>query len=563
MNNPEFQILLVIGALATIVIAAMYVHGIARVFLIAQAAYWSLSYVARPIVLLLVRPQPRFGDSIADPRLATIGYDHGIAMVLRPVVFGLWVYAIIVVAYAVWIRHRPGRARDVCVPVRSADDANLIPTLWTIYAIGVLGRVVSYATGSTASAGQTQSPNPILSFVTLMAVIGALGLIVFYRPANRRATIAVIGALTVMELMWTVAIESKTPIMGAALAIAVRFALTGWSRIKVVAIAVISVLGIAAFGWLQAIKASATAKAQSEILDANYPAAMQPFLSILRRFDLLEAATDSYYLGGRPWLTLSDVAHHALISMVPEQLLGTSKFQSGTAWAIEVRGSSVDMTRVSVSLAEGNINEGFVLGGYPGVAVGVVFTFALVLAGVRALHSRHIIPISMGLMLIEVPVFFERGILGSMELLGKSLQVAILVWIVYLLVGEYRRRTEGSSKQQPQESPHTLVGAARSKGWSGTSISPIGMPAKSAITPPFTVGPRRTRAAPVFFDRGILSRMELLGKSLQVAILVWIVYLLVGKHRRRTEGSSKQKPQKPQDPPHREIALVGATLSKG
>ncbi|ABG97514.1 hypothetical protein RHA1_ro05736 [Rhodococcus jostii RHA1] len=557
MSNPDFEILLVIGALATIVVAAAYVHGIARVFLVAQAAYWSLSYVARPMVLLWVRPQPRFGDSIADPRLVTIGYDHGIAMVLRPVAFGLWVYAIVVVAYAVWSRHRAGRDRAARNSVRSADDGNLIPTLWTIYAIGVLGRVVSYAAGSTASAGQTQSPNPLLSFVTLMAVIGALGLIVFYRPANRRVALAVIGALTVMELMWTVAIESKTPIMGAALAIAVRFALTGWSRVKVAAIAAISVLGIAAFGWLQAIKASALARAQSEMLDANYPVAMQPFLSILRRFDLLEAATDSYYLGGRPWLTLSDVAHHALISMVPEQLLGTAKFQSGTAWAIEVRGSSVDMTRVSVSLAEGNINEGFVVGGYPGVVLGVVFTFVLVLAGVRALHSRHIIPISMGLMLIEVPVFFERGILGSMELIGKSLQVAILVWIVYLLVGEYRRRTEASSKRKPQKPPHALVDAAGSKDWTGLPISPIARPAQSAITPPSTVGPPRTREAPVSFERGILGRIDLLGKSLQVAILVWIVYLLAGEYRRRTEASSKQNPQ---EPPH---TLVDAAGSKG
>lgn len=467
MSHPQIAILLVIGALATLVVAAAYVRGIARVFLIAQAAYWSLSYVARPLVLLWVHPQPRYGDSIADPRLATIGYDHGIAMVLRPVVFGLWMYAIIVVAYAIWSRHRRGGDQDAHVPVRSANDANLIPALWTIYTIGVLGRVVSYASGTTASAGQTQSANPLLSFVTLMAVIGALGLIVFFRPADPRIALVVVGALTVMELMWTVAIESKTPIMGAALAIAVRFALTGWSRGKVAAIAAISVLGIAAFGWLQAIKASASARAQSEVLDANYPAVVQPFLSILRRFDLLEAATDSYYLGGRPWLALSDVAHHAVISMVPEQLLGTAKFQSGTAWASEVRGSSVDMTRVSVSLAEGNINEGFVLGGYPGVAVGVAFTFILVLVGVRALHSRHIVLISMGLMLIEVPVFFERGLLGSMELLGKSLQVAILVWIVYLLVGEYRRRTDRLSQEKPQKPLYmgtSLVGAARMKG---------------------------------------------------------------------------------------------------
>jgi hypothetical protein len=35
---------------------------------------------------------------------------------------------------------------------------------------------------------------------------------------------------------------------------------------------------------------------------------------------------------------------------------------------------------------------------------------------------------------------FERGFLGSMEVVGKSLQIALLVWIVDLTVREIRRR---------------------------------------------------------------------------------------------------------------------------
>src|SRR6476660_2136623 len=106
MNYPESQLLLVVGALATMTVAACYIHGLARVLLVVQAAQWSVSYVVRPVVLLWVQPKPRYGDSIADPRLAAIGYDHGIAMVLRPVAFGLWAYALLVVAYAVWTRRR-------------------------------------------------------------------------------------------------------------------------------------------------------------------------------------------------------------------------------------------------------------------------------------------------------------------------------------------------------------------------------------------------------------------------------------------------------------------------
>lgn len=437
MTDAQIQLFLVIAALATMVVAALSIRGIARIFLLAQAAYWGMSYVARPVVLLWVQPRPRFGDNIADPRLATLGYDHGIAMVLQPVVFGLWVYTLLVVAYVIWRRRR-----GLTDPPRPADP-DFIPTLWVAYGIGLLGRAASYVTGNTSSAGETHAASPLLSFVTLMAVMGSLGLIIFIRPASQKATFAIIGALTGMELMWTVIIESKTPILGAALAIAIRFSLTGWTRAKVTATGAIAVLGIGAFGWLQSFKESATAKAEARILDSSYPLTVQPFLSILRRFDLLEAATDSYYMAGRPWIAPATALQHALQSLVPSQLLGTTKFHSGTAWAREVRGASVDMSRVSVSLAEGNINEGYVLGGYVGVIVGVTFTFLLLLAAVRALHARNMIFfVAVGLALTELPVLFERGILGSMEVLGKTLQVAVLIWIIYLLVGEYRRRNE-------------------------------------------------------------------------------------------------------------------------
>lgn len=106
MTGPGIELVLVGTALITIVVAAAYIRGVARVFLIAQAVYWALSYIARPLVLLAVQPRPRYADNIADPRLAAIGYDRGIAEVLQPVAFGLWVYAGAAVAYAIWARRR-------------------------------------------------------------------------------------------------------------------------------------------------------------------------------------------------------------------------------------------------------------------------------------------------------------------------------------------------------------------------------------------------------------------------------------------------------------------------
>ncbi|USI91350.1 hypothetical protein [Rhodococcus pyridinivorans] len=452
MNASDTQLAVVSTALITIVVAAAFIPGVAKVFLIAQAAYWALSYVARPLVLLTVQPQPRYADNIADPRLAAIGYDRGVSEVLQPVAFGLWVYAGAVIAYAIWTRRR-----NRTTPT-DASTGDFVPTLTTVYAVGLLGRVVTYITGSTGQAGEIQSADPILGFVAQLATVGAIGLIIFIRPTDRRTTLVLLGALLTIELLWTVAVESKTPIMSAAMAVAVRFALHGWTRMRVVGITLISVVGVGAFGWLQAIKQPDYVRAEALARDSGYPPAVQPYLSILRRFDLLEAATDSYYMVVRPWMTPLEVAQHGLQSLIPAQLLGTEKLRSGTAWATEVRGSSMDMSRISVSLADGNINEGFVIAGYAGVTVGVLFTFGLLLLGVRALQARHIVVVALGLAITASPILFERGFLGSMEVIGKSLQLVVLIWLVDMTVREYRKRTATAATAPATHTFNTVVG---------------------------------------------------------------------------------------------------------
>ncbi|MFI1914073.1 hypothetical protein [Nocardia sp. NPDC020380] len=448
MAPAQLEVSLVAGALATIVVAAMYLPGVVRVFLIAQSAHWSLSYVGRPVVLLWVQPTPDYGDNIPDPRLADYGYDGGIAMVLHPVVFGLWVYAGLVVAYAVWSRLR---GRDLAArPVPFAGDPEFTWTLVVLYALGTLGRLAAYATGTSGKAGELESPSPIINLVTIMATLGAVGLIVFYRNDSARTTMLVVGVLTAGELVWTAIVQSKTPIMGAALAIAVRFALTGWNRVKVIGILGITGVAIGGFGWLQSLKTDAASKAEAAQVDSQYPAIVHPFLSMLRRFDLLEAATDAWFAGPSSWLSPKDVAVHAFQSLIPTQLLGAEKFRSGEAWAEQVRGRSVDMSTVEVSLAEGNINEGYVLAGYLGVAIGVTVTFISLLLFTRALYSRYLAVAILGLSVIEVPVLFERGVLGTVEMLGKYLQAVVVAWLVYLIVGEYRRRVrELSGVPQP------------------------------------------------------------------------------------------------------------------
>ncbi|MET7773215.1 hypothetical protein [Nocardia sp. NPDC005366] len=433
--NPE--ILVIIAALVAMVVAAALTSGVLRVLLVAQALYWAMSYVARPVVLLAVLPAPRFGDNVADPRLADLGYDVAIGEVLRPVAFGLSVYALMMLGYVLWARrHRTPRVAVL------AGDPDLTTTLGVLYVLGTLARLAAVATGAAGGAGEVQSASPILSLLTMPATLGAIGLIVFFRSERPVNTGLLLGILTLGELWWTTAIQSKTPVLGAALAIAVRFALTGWSRAKIAGIGVVSIAGVGGFGWLQSLKSTPYLRAEAMIVDSAYPEPVRPFLSLLRRFDLLEAATDAYYIGPSSWLSPSEVVGHLARSMIPGQLLSEPKLQSGTAWASEVRGASVDMSQVSVSLAEGNVNEGYVIAGTSGVVIGVAFTAVLLVGWSRALYSRHLTAVMFGIALIEVPVVFERGMLGSAETLGKYLQVVVLAWLTYLVVVEWRRYRE-------------------------------------------------------------------------------------------------------------------------
>lgn len=452
MLNPALALLLsntpllvIVAALGTMVLAALLGHGVLRVLLIAQAVYWAMSYVARPVVLLTVRPEPRFGDNVADPRLSEIGYDFGIEAALRPVAFGLTVYALLVLGYVLWARRRPRPG-----PAPLAGDPDLIATLWVLYVLGTFARLLSVATGAAGRAGDVQSASPVLSLLTMPATLGAVGLIVFARPHRQSGTIALLGVLTLGELWWTTATESKTPILGAALAVAVRFAITGWTRAKILGIGAVSVAGIAGFDWLQSLKTSPHLRMEAAAVDGAYPEAVRPFLSLLRRFDLLEAATDAYYVGPGSWLGPGEVVGHLARSMVPAQLLAEEKLHAGTAWAAEVRGASVDMSQVSVSLAEGNVSEGYVIGGWTGVVVGVAFTAVVLVGWSRTLYARHLVPVLFGVALIEVPVVFERGMLGSAETLGKYLQVVVLAWLVRLAVGQWRR-THGPSGPRHRE----------------------------------------------------------------------------------------------------------------
>ncbi|EFV14038.1 hypothetical protein [Segniliparus rugosus] len=418
-------------ALIVLVLLAVAAKGVARILLLTQVVYWGVAFVGRSVLLLKTTPEPSFGDNIADPRLKSIGYDYGIAHVLGTVEHSLWVYVALVAAFVV-AQRLAGPAPD---PLPRQSSLTMA-TLATIWGLGMLARAGAYLTGSISKAGEVHNANPYLDILSTLCSIGALGIILYFHSESWWTELAVIGFFTASQLIWGIAEESKSPFMGAVLALAVRYLSTGMSRAKLAGIGAGGFAVVSLFGWMQAMKSSerATTMVNSAGLTYNlsYPEPVRPYLSIFRRFDLLEAATDVYYMNGQSWKRPADIARSAVVNLVPQQL-GAVKVQSGPDWAQHVRGKSVDMSTISVSLAEGHLNEGYLMAGTSGVVLESLFVLGMIALVARCLRSRdNPVALTLGILFVSLPPLFERGVLGITETLGKSVQQCAIVGIIAL-----------------------------------------------------------------------------------------------------------------------------------
>lgn len=460
------QVIIVSAGLAALVAVAFLAPVLVRVFLLAQVVYWSLSFVVRPVVLLVALPGPRFADSIADPRLAYTGYGYSIREVLQPIAVAIWLYLLVVLVAVALLRRfsTPSTRRTdrVTASVTTGPSTDLLTTFGVAYVIGTAARAASYISGSAGQAGDVSSANPYLDLVGNFAGLSALGLIAFYRCRRPEGTVAVIVVLLAGELVWGILTESKTPLLGAALAVAIRFALEGYTRRQFLVTAVGGVVLLGAFSWLQSFKVSDATELAFSAADSGYPAVVRPFLSLIRRFDLLEASTDVWYMNSRSWISPVFVAKNLVLNLIPSQL-GVQKFQSGTQWAQTVRGSSVDMRGISVSLAEGHLNEGLLIGGYPGVIAESVFVIVMIILTARCLRSNTMLLLVPALGFVAFPSLFERGALGISETLGKVIQLAIALFVLNIVVAWFRRRarrTPASPHLDPTISVPTPVGGS-------------------------------------------------------------------------------------------------------
>lgn len=424
--------LIALAALLTVLIVVGYrLGGAARYILYLQAAYWASAYLARPLVLLIGQPTPRPNDSIADRRLAVDDYATGIASVLPIVVVGLAAYVLVLILLQRSIYHRPFVERATAANGVKFD----LRFVAFLYATGWACRIaVSYSL-----------TNPVTVSLSSAAslAIGLAFLRVDWTGISRLSQVIFLGILATGELIYSGVSESKTPLMGVILFLAIAYG--GKIKSLRTALSALGVLLIALVGFtsVQALKLSGRTSDEIDLVAGGYPPLIGPLLPILRRFDLLSSATDAYFVGPGRWLTLGEYGERLVYGFVPH-ILSSEPYQSaGVAWAQEVRSATVPQT-ADVSLADGFIAEGYAMAGYLGVALEASVLGLATLLIARSLSSTNALKVFTGVGILSYPVLFERGLLGLSENLGQTLQVAIAAYLAVLLLPAASRNGDAS-----------------------------------------------------------------------------------------------------------------------
>lgn len=414
----------VLVALASLVRGA---SAVVQVILAGQVIYWGISYVVRPSFLMLFSPNPPVSDGISDPRIAGGGYEENLTAVLLPVCIGLTAYLVLMVLLRRLYQYKGGR-QEGGLSIRHQHTQNSY--FLACFSFGWIFRILS--AGGVGSG--------IVATLELVALVGVGGLLTRGLRRDGKTPTALILLVIISETAWTFVSASKTPIIAVVVFLALRFCTDGWTRQRVALVLSAGVVLVGGFSTFQSYKLSnVTGEVVDSFQASGYPTGVRPFLGIVQRFDQFAAVTDAVFAGVGSWLTPAEIITKITLSFVPKLFL-SDKTNAGAQWNLEVRTQSLPGAHLSdVSLAEGFIAEGYVLGGALGIVIGAMFVAGLGVALSYFISSKSIYLNAAGLVLMSFPVLFERGMLGGVEMFSKSLQAAAVATIIFIFINTVTR----------------------------------------------------------------------------------------------------------------------------
>jgi hypothetical protein len=438
--SPVLALAVTVGLLAVLVqIARSSPHRVLAVLVSVQCTYWAIAYLGRGITLLAVQPRPRLNDSIADARLFVDNYGDTLAQVLWLVDAGLAFY----ITTLFLLRSRVNRvsmSERIC-PVAIAALVYLVGWGCRIAQLG------EFAAG------------PVVSSLALFGPLGAGLLLVKCSDIRTKVDFGLAFlALFVAETLYAALIGSKTPVMAVLLFAALGLAMRGWKIGTLLAI-----FGAAAFvvlfAALQSLKTVDRVSGALARVDSYYPLVARPFLPLMRRFDLLSAATDAVVKPEASWLGwdyLLRLLHGLVPFLTPAEWVPYET--AGLSWTAEVRSYSLPQAGQSVSLAEGFAAEGYAWLGWIGVILLACATAVLTVTLSRLVGSEKPFLFSAALLMLSQPTIFERGLQGAAEAAGQSVQAAFAFTAVWWLLGG---GVAGASSGGPQRAGRYISAIGR------------------------------------------------------------------------------------------------------
>jgi hypothetical protein len=380
-------------------------------------AFLALSYLARPLAVLWDKPSWPSPHPLADYRLVWIGYGEGLVRVLTPVAVGLAAGVVTLSLGRRWAERHVGVVSRQRAPWRPEWSAALVCT----FMVGWAGRLLSERL-------------PLLDSLAAFATPSLCLLIVFAGWRRSAVGTLMIVPACLGELAWAVHTASKSPIT------AILFAGLLWAvidtdrRTRHRAYAVAGALGLAIFFIVQPLKGAYESHAETYSTHFRGPAG-DLALTLLRRSDMISAVTDAESTAKPASFQPKHYAQRLVAGLLPDgALVGSAVPTSGVVWTRDLRAASNPHQYLDLSLAEGPVAEGLVVGGRAGAIVAsVVMMIALLMASRGVASSSIFVRCICGLLLFSTTLF-ERGPLALAEGIGEGVQFAVVASGIVLLL---------------------------------------------------------------------------------------------------------------------------------
>lgn len=419
-----------VEALLCCLIAAEGVRrtGALRIILIGQSIFWLLAFVFRPIYLVIAKPSSY--ALLADPRLVTVDYKGPIDFIMSLVVLATAVYWLtILILGRFGVQNSFARLEQW----RMLDRSRLVIVAAVLWAIGAIGRLLVLL-------GLTSLESALDPF----AIAGGALLIVFVGDRVKQALPLLVAVLVLVELLWSFSSGSKQDFLIPLLALIFRwFAVPGARRPPWRLVAVVAGLVLVGFFSLQALRGISNDIVQDVRIAATGSTLLAFGILLLERFDGFSAYVDAVYVRDvATWLSPPEYLGRVVYNLVPKgPWLPASEGTLGQLWTREVRTRSFGDQYQDVSLAASFGPEGYAVGGVSFlIVVSVVFALIVHTVG-RAFDSARPVLIAFAAPVLFAPAMYEQGILGLAGLLNKGVQVALVTYLLWIVVGQLRSRS--------------------------------------------------------------------------------------------------------------------------